>query len=123
MNIYDEAIETLENSKACTGFNCDYPNVIKALERAKKVEEELEEYKISDKSKEDSSILYYNLYKEAKRKLKKVEELLDLYRLQQEFKERYNTSVRLLDQQEYLDNIREIAEEIYLKEKELEEMK
>lgn len=50
-------------------------------------------------------------------------ELLDLYRLQQEFKERYNTSVRLLDQQECLDTIREIAEEIYLKEKELEELK
>lgn len=39
MSIYDEAIETLENSKACTGYPCDYPNVIQALERAKKVEE------------------------------------------------------------------------------------
>ena len=54
---------------------------------------------------------------------KKVEELLDLYRLQQEFKERYNTQVRVLDRQETLDTLREIAEEIYLKEKELEEMK
>jgi len=54
------------------------------------------------------------------KRLEKVEELLDLYRLQQEFKERYNTAVRLLDQQEILDTLREIAEEIYLKEKELE---
>jgi len=53
----------------------------------------------------------------------KEHELLDLYRLQQEFKERYNTQVRLLDRQETLDSIREIAEEIYLKEKELEELK
>ena len=56
-------------------------------------------------------------------RLKKVEVLLDLYRLQQEFKERYNTQVRVLDRQETLDSIREIAEEIYLKEKELEELK
>ena len=57
------------------------------------------------------------------KRAKKVEELLDLYQLQQEFKERYNTQVRVLDRQETLDNIREITEEIYLKEKELEEMK
>ena len=57
------------------------------------------------------------------KRLAKVEELLDLYRLQQEFKERYNTEVRILDKQETLDAIREIAEEIYEKEKELEELK
>lgn len=56
-------------------------------------------------------------------RVKKVEELLDLYRLQQEFKERYNTQVRLLDRQVTLYDIREIAEEIYLKENELEEPK
>ena len=54
---------------------------------------------------------------------KKEHELLDLYRLQQEFKERYNTQVRVLDRQKTLNDIREIAEEIYLKEKEIEEMK
>lgn len=54
---------------------------------------------------------------------KKVGELLDLYRLQQEFKERYITEVRPLDRQKTLDDIREITEEIYLKEEELEEMK
>ena len=52
-----------------------------------------------------------------------VEILLDLYRLLLEFKERYNTLVRVLDRQECLENIREISEEIYLKEKELEELK
>lgn len=68
--------------------------------------------------------LYFRQQKKKDERAKKVEELLDLYRLQHEFKERYNTSVRLLDQQECLDTIREIAEEIYLKEKELEsEMK
>ena len=52
----------------------------------------------------------YTLKCEAKEeRAKKVEELLDLYRLQQEFKERYNTQVRLLDRQETLDDIREIA--------------
>jgi len=65
----------------------------------------------------------FKLIKQALERAKKVEELLDLYRLQQEFKERYNTQVRLLDRQETLDSIREIAEEIYLKEKELEELK
>ncbi len=80
MNIYDELITILQDGKEL-GFTYDeIDDIIKALERAKKVEKELEEYKISDKSKEESSIEYYNLYKETKRKLKKVEELLALYR-------------------------------------------
>lgn len=60
---------------------------------------------------------------DALKRAKKVEELLDLYRLLLEFKERYNTSVRLLDQMKCLDNIRDISEEIYLREEELEERK
>lgn len=50
---------------------------------------------------------------------KKEHELLDLYRLLIEFKERYNTDVRLLDKQDALDNIREITDEIYELESEL----
>lgn len=82
MNIYDLAIEELiqENNESCKTLENRIPNVFKALERAKKVEKELEEYKISDKSKEESSIEYYNMFKETKRKLKKVEELLGLYK-------------------------------------------
>lgn len=56
------------------------------------------------------------------KRAKKEHELLDLYRLQQEFKERYQTEVRILHRQKILDTIRELSEEIYLKEKELEEM-
>ena len=77
--IYDEAIENLKNGMDNL-YSYQVLEIIKALERAKKVEKELEEYKISDKSKEESSIEYYNLYKETKCKLKKVEELLELYR-------------------------------------------
>ncbi len=50
---------------------------------------------------------------------KKEHELLDLYQLLIEFKERYNTAVRLLDKQDALDNIREITNEIYELEREL----
>jgi long-subunit acyl-CoA synthetase (AMP-forming) len=85
-NIYDEAKQELIEIETYLEHSLDH--IAKALERAKK-----------------------------------VEELLDLYRLQQEFKERYNTQVRLLDRQETLDDIREIAEEIYRKEKELEALK
>ena len=80
MNLYDELIIILQDGKEL-GFTYDeIDDIIKALERAKKVEKELEEYKISDKSKEESSIEYYNLYKETKCKLKKVEELLELFK-------------------------------------------
>ena len=54
---------------------------------------------------------------------KKVEELLGLYRLEKEAKEKYHTSGSLYVMQHVLDELREIAEEIYLKEKELEEIK
>ena len=82
------------------------------------------EYTDHSFTKEDVKHLVLKYYKQqTEERAKKVEELLDLYRLQQEFKERYNTQIRLLDKQETLDDIREIAEEIYLKEKELEELK
>ena len=54
---------------------------------------------------------------------KKVEELLGLYRLEKELKEKYHTSGSLYIMQHVLDELRDIAEEINLKEKELEEMK
>jgi len=69
-----------------------------------------------------SAIEWHGIIKKALERAKKVEELLDLYRLQQEFKERYNTQDGVLDRQETLDTLREITEEIYLKEKELEEL-
>jgi len=71
---------------------------------------ELEEYKISDKSKEESSIEYYNLYKDTKRRLAKVEELLRLYR-----------SVYGVVQS--WDTMPHIHAQIKQKEKELEELK
>ena len=84
MSKKEEAVEQLKNCEDMHIWVKPIKDYIKELEakeeRAKKVEEELEEYKISDKSKEESSIEYYNLYKETKRKLKKVEELLGLYR-------------------------------------------
>jgi len=87
MNIYDEAFNELLH--------------ISELLRKMPLQYSPSTYKIND----------------ALLRAKKVEELLDLYRLQQEFKERYNTQVRVLDRQETLDDIREITEEIYLKEK------
>ena len=54
---------------------------------------------------------------------KKVEELLGLYRLEKELKEKYHTSGSLYIMQHVLDELRDIAEEINLKEEELEEMK
>lgn len=59
----------------------------------------------------------------ALKRAKKVEELLGLYRLEKETKEKYHTSGSLYVMQHVLDELREIAEEINLKEKELEEMK
>ena len=57
------------------------------------------------------------------KRAKKVEELLGLYRLEKELKEKYHTSGSLYIMQHVLDELRDIAEEINLKEKELEEMK
>ena len=53
----------------------------------------------------------------------KVEELLALYRLEKEAKEKYHTSGSLYIMQHVLDELREISEEINLKEEELEELK
>ena len=113
--IYDEAIKTLNTFRnAYYNYTEDEEkkNVAQALDVVlpynKKVEKELEEYKISDKSKEESSIEYYNLYKETKRKLKKVEELLGLYQSRFSF---YN-----------FDEDKELRE-IKQKEKELEAIK
>ena len=74
---------------------------------------------LTDIMGDDEIKIFDNFFERAK----KVEELLDLYRLLQEFKERYNTEIRPLDRQKILDDIREIAEIIYIKEEELEEMK
>lgn len=57
------------------------------------------------------------------KKQQKVEELLELYRLEKEAKEKYHTSGSLYVMQHVLDELREIAEEINLKEKELEGLK
>jgi formaldehyde-activating enzyme involved in methanogenesis len=86
------------------------------------------EDEISSTDKSQSSMKVYRTeltqtIQTALERLPKVEELLDLYQLQNEFKERYNTEVRILHKQKTLNCIREIAEEIYLKEKELEELK
>jgi len=56
-------------------------------------------------------------------KVEKITELLGLYRLEKELKEKYHTSGSLYIMQHVLDEIRDVAEEIYLKEKELGEMK
>lgn len=99
MNIYEEAIN----------------NLFVVMHEITRDEDDLDGlsiYEIVDKLKS---------VKQALKRAKKVEELLVLYQLQQEFKERYNTQVRVLDRQKTIDVIREIAEEIYLKEKELEE--
>ena len=103
-SIYDEAIEIIESRTKIGTMSRDYGHTVDDVLHV----ENAYELTTLDKALE---------------RAKKVEELLDLYRLQQEFKERYNTQVRVLDRQETLDTLREIAEEIYLKEKELEEMK
>lgn len=66
-----------------------------------------------------SNTVMANTVRTALETAKKEHELLDLYRLLIEFKERYNTDVRLLDKQDALDNIREITDEIYELESEL----
>ena len=101
MNLYDEAIS-------------DLYIVMHEITRDENDYDTMSIYEIIDKLKG---------IKQSLERAKKVEELLDLYRLQEEFKERYNTQVRILDKQDTLDTLREIAEEIYLKEKELEELK
>lgn len=73
MSIYDEAIETLENSKACTGYPCDYPNVIQALERAKKEHTELEALKRDVKR-------YFELDNKHGCTLREIDEWLNLER-------------------------------------------
>jgi len=60
-------------------------------------------------------------YKKLLLQQEKKNELLDLYRLLNEFKERYNIEGKILDKQKTLDTIREITEEIHLKEIELAE--
>jgi hypothetical protein len=77
-------------------------------QRAEKVEEELEEYKISDKSKEESNIEYYNMYKEYKRKYEQLKRDVKRY-----FE---------IDNQEGFYNQEEYDEWYELK-KELEELK
>ena len=55
---------------------------------------------------------------------KKVEELLGLYRIKDMFSETYiSRDFSILRGQEVIDTLRSIREEIYLKEKELEELK
>lgn len=54
---------------------------------------------------------------------KKVEELLELYQLKDELKEHYAVNDSVLKGQEILDRLRQVCEEINIKEEELEEMK
>jgi len=94
-NILEKLTECFENGKVMAFQKGEFEKVIKALETAQKEHERLE----------------------------KVEQVWNLYRLQQEYKERYTMEVRLKRRKEILDSIREIAEEIYLNEEELEEQK
>jgi hypothetical protein len=117
MNIYDKA------SKLSDSF-ADYQKI---TDEKKELKQRVNENNmdIYDKELEIIESLPHTIkvpLRRALKRAKKVEELLDLYRLQQEFKERYITEVRPLDRQKTLDDIREITEEIYLKEEELEEM-
>ena len=54
---------------------------------------------------------------------KKVEELLELYQLKDELKEHYAVNDSVLKGQEILDRLRQVCEEINIKEEELEKMK
>ena len=54
---------------------------------------------------------------------KKEHELLELYQLKDELKEHYAVNDSVLKGQEILDRLRQVCEEINIKEKELEEMK
>lgn len=73
------------------------------------------------RARESGSIEKEKIIKALKRA--KIEhELLDLYRLQQEFQERYNTEERLIQKMHCLEELNEIRDELYNKEKELEEL-
>ena len=54
---------------------------------------------------------------------KKEHDLLELYQLKDELKEHYAVNDSVLKGQEILDRLRQVCEEINIKEKELEEMK
>jgi hypothetical protein len=118
---YDEAIVAFhdmhpEYDTANGGTHLLHDKVLDALKRAKKVEKELKYTKEQfDKYWKEVCIL--------KPRLAKVEELLKLYRLEKELKEKYHTIGSLYVMQHVLDELREIAEEICIKENELEEMK
>jgi len=74
---YQVQIDCLENLILQAPFlEREIADTIQLLKRSEILQNELEEYKVSDKSKEESSIEYYNLYKETKRQLKKVEEFI-----------------------------------------------
>jgi len=55
--------------------------------------------------------------------LDKALDLLDLYRLNDELKEHYAVINGIIEKHKTLDKIREVSEEINIKEEELEEMK
>lgn len=94
----------------------NYDEAIKVLKRNCVSEQWLKENATDEDANGCDEAREYN---EVVNFFEKEHELLDLYRLLIEFKERYNTAVRLLDKQDVLDNIREITDEIYELEREL----
>ena len=151
MNIYDEAIEKIGKNKTiqfvCKHDKLDVDFTPKTMEcfvdilhnDENSYHEETESYNYEEQSEKDVAFfegetVQYGDYKcyikiiddvvfKALTRAKKVEGLLDLYRLQQEYRKRHTAELRSWRRQQILDSIEEIAEEIYLKEKELEEQK
>ena len=77
----------------------------------------------ADKDSIDEINHAFAIAKKEHERLEKVEELLELYQLKDELKEHYAVNDSVLKGQEILDRLRQVCEEINIKEEELEELK
>ena len=85
------------------GYDCDLYLLMDALKLINELESENERLDKSDTSKEESSIEYYNLYKDLKRKNKDLNELCELQRV--------SIADRFVKENQLKDRIAELEED------------